>query len=161
MTLSFHLWQGRAFAENSDPWTADGTEFVSSCVFIRTNSFTIHMEISLPFTLRSFTKGNKCICCSFVCAIAFVWLKSRNIAFASPLCSLYAIILVSLEPLSTSFPVKPERLAAREKDPLQIAKSKLRGSKNTRKKRFWSLKHAYSCLLRHKQANWAKLFFTS
>ena len=36
-------------------------------------------------------------------------------------------------------------LAEREKDPLRVAKSKLWRSKNTRKRRFWSLKPWYLC----------------
>lgn len=89
----FHLWQVRVCVENSNPWIADGThQFLPSCDFFRTNSLTMKVK-NIAFIYSAKLHRRKSVhwnyrCCSFVSAIAFVWLRNQGEVFASPLCSL-------------------------------------------------------------------------
>ena len=67
-------------------------KFIPFCNFFRTKSVTMKVKkyrsiYSAKLRRRKSVHWNN-RCCSFVCAIAFVWLRSREDVFASPLCSL-------------------------------------------------------------------------
>ena len=148
MTCRFHLWQDKLTLRTA---ILEWNTFLPSCNFFRTNSLTmkvkniasiysakLHRRKSVHWNYRS------CCCCSFVCVIAFDSQAKKK--FPPALFDLLsAMILVSSEPPSTSLPVQSERLAEREKEPRRIAKSKLRGSKNTRKSAF-DLLNPYICV---------------
>ena len=123
---------------NKQPFLTQPSQMYMSYFASSPDAVVCVWQMFVPITLQSYAKENQCIEINAV-AVLFVQLplfdSEAETTFSPPLVALLsAMILVSLEPPSSHFRCNLSVWPSAKKEPLWILKSKLWGSKNTRKK---------------------------